>query len=231
SYVDGNVSVQQYSYWVTGVNSYGEGLSSDIKKVTPYPALMAPAAPSGLSMVAESGSVIRLSWTDNSTNETGFTIERMPLNGEWETVATVSFNQTIYRDGGLRPNTGYSYRIKASNIAGDSEYNQSGPVYTLNYPVAPTNLKWNIISSSRISLSWTDSPNETAYRIEVLNNKGDVLRTLEVAANTETYTITGLTANTKYRFRIWVVNGTGWENAAKVETETIMTPVMPKPGI
>src|SRR5205807_101467 len=57
-------------------NDSSAGNAAEGHAVAPAPGGSAPAAPSGLTAVAASTSQINLSWTDNSTNETGFLVER-----------------------------------------------------------------------------------------------------------------------------------------------------------
>jgi fibronectin type 3 domain-containing protein len=85
------------------------------------PAATPPAAPSGLSATANSGSQITLNWTDNANNETGFKLERSP-NGSsaWTQIATPATNATSFVDTGLSAGTASFYRIRATNAAGDS---------------------------------------------------------------------------------------------------------------
>jgi subtilisin family serine protease/regulation of enolase protein 1 (concanavalin A-like superfamily) len=80
---------------------------------TAPPPATAPAAPSGLTATAASSSQINLSWTDNSTNETGFQIERSTDQGNFSLIATVATNLTSYADTGRAPSTTYYYRIRA----------------------------------------------------------------------------------------------------------------------
>src|SRR2546428_14112921 len=63
------------------------------------------------------------SWTDNSTNEAGFKIERMTgTTGTFAQVATVGANTSAYTDPNLSAGTTYCYRARAYNAAGDSAY-------------------------------------------------------------------------------------------------------------
>jgi hypothetical protein len=65
-----------------------------------------------------------LSWTDNSNNETGFSIERCDGQNctDFAPIATVGANVTSYPDTGLTPNTRYRYRVRAFNGVGNSAY-------------------------------------------------------------------------------------------------------------
>jgi hypothetical protein len=86
--------------------------------------LALPAAPSNLLAIAISKSQINLSWTDNSTNETGFRIERCKGSTctNFTQIATVGSNTTTYASTGLSANTVYRYRIYAYNTSGNSPY-------------------------------------------------------------------------------------------------------------
>lgn len=78
----------------------------------------APLAASGLIAAAKTSSRIDLAWKDNSTNETGFRIERATsASGAWTAIMTVGANVTYVQTTGLASNTTYYYRIVALNGA------------------------------------------------------------------------------------------------------------------
>lgn len=79
-----------------------------------------PAAPGSLSASAAGETTIDLSWLDQSSNETGFRIERRLANTSFAQIATVAANTTAYSDTGLATSTAYTYRVFAYNAAGDS---------------------------------------------------------------------------------------------------------------
>ncbi|MEJ0033681.1 MAG: fibronectin type III domain-containing protein [Bacteroidota bacterium] len=71
-------------------------------------------APTNLKVQSYSPYEADVSWTDQSTNETGFVILRTtPLKDGYRAIATVPANTTSYHDSGLMPMNGYSYRIYA----------------------------------------------------------------------------------------------------------------------
>ncbi|MCK7554274.1 discoidin domain-containing protein [Chitinophaga sedimenti] len=82
----------------------------------------APAAPSNFSAANSDGYQLILSWTDNATTESYFTIERSTDSANWVTDAVVPANNTKYFSRNLTPLTTYYYRIKSGNSNGSSAY-------------------------------------------------------------------------------------------------------------
>ncbi len=80
----------------------------------------APAAPSGLLAIPESGSSFLLAWVDNSNNEDGFRIERRLLNGEWRLEGVAPPNGASFISAGCRAYTDYEHRVIAFNDHGES---------------------------------------------------------------------------------------------------------------
>jgi hypothetical protein len=92
---------------------------------TPPTTPTAPAAPSALAATAASSTQVNLTWSDNSTDETGFKIERSTAGGAWTQVATVGANVRAYSATGLAASTAYGFRVRATNDAGDSAYSNT----------------------------------------------------------------------------------------------------------
>ena len=90
-----------------------------------------PAAPANLSATSVSSSQINLSWTDQSTNETGFQIERKTgAGGTYALIMTTTANATAYSDTGRVEGTLYFYRVRAVNGAGNSAYSNEANATT-----------------------------------------------------------------------------------------------------
>lgn len=89
-----------------------------------------PNAPTGLVVTAISKSQINLTWKDNSSNETGFKIERSTNGSTFTQIATVGTNATSYSNTGLTANTLYYYRVRAYNAAGNSAYSNTASTKT-----------------------------------------------------------------------------------------------------
>ena len=79
-----------------------------------------PAAPSNLVATPGTSSTV-LTWTDNSTNETGFHVYRSTDNATWGTaLASTAANATTYTDSTPAAGTAYYYKVNSFNASGDS---------------------------------------------------------------------------------------------------------------
>ena len=184
----------------------------------------APAAPSGLSATAVSSSQVNLAWTDNSSNETAFKVERgSSSSGPWTQVGTTP--AAAYADTGLAAGTTYFYRVRASNTAGDSSYSNTSSATTsagATPPAAPTSLSATALSSSQIRLTWIDgSANESGFKVERSTATTGWAQVGTVLANGTTHTDTGLSASTAYSYRVRAYNASGdsvYSNTATATT-------------
>jgi hypothetical protein len=88
--------------------------------VTPPPIATVPAAPSNLTVKNLTSNSNRLSWIDNSTDETGFKIYASQNGSTWTMIGNVGANVTSVDNTGLRRNAVYYYQVQASNTVGDS---------------------------------------------------------------------------------------------------------------
>jgi hypothetical protein len=115
---------KNYYYRVKATSASGaSGYSNTASATTPD---AAPAAPSNLSATrtgTPKNQVISVKWTDNSSNETNFVIERSTDRLNWGALnSTLPANTTSYSDKNITSRTTYYYRVKASNTIGSSAY-------------------------------------------------------------------------------------------------------------
>jgi hypothetical protein len=96
------------------------------------PSTTPPAAPGQLAATAVSRSQIRLTWSDNSSDENGFRVERCRGVGctNFTEIAVVAANTSTFLDSGLARNTSYTYRVRAFNDAGQSAFSNTATVKT-----------------------------------------------------------------------------------------------------
>jgi len=127
-----------------------------------------PAAPTAAAATSAASNV-RLTWTDNASNETSFEIQRARWNssswGEW-TSFTAAADATSFTDAAV-PDGQYAYLVRATNSAGSSDWATAVIVHTTatGAPAAPTNLVASSVGGA-VSLHWTDNAtNELGYDV------------------------------------------------------------------
>jgi transcriptional regulator CtsR len=216
-----------YFYRVRAANGTGNSAYSNEASATTSASL--PVAPANLSATAFSSSQINLSWTDQSTNETGFQIERKTgAGGTYALIGTRPANDTSEGDGGLAGGATYFYRVRAVNGAGNSAYSNEASATTPLHEV-PANLSATAVSSTTIYLTWTyQSANQTGFQIERKTGAGGTYALIvTVASNATTYIDTGRTEGTTYFYRVRAVVGTGNYSAYSNEASATTSSSLP----
>ena len=130
----------QYYYRVRATNAAGPSANSNEANGTTL--LAPPDAPTGLLVGTPTVSSLTLSWTDNSDSETGFQIERSLTSGSgFVLIHTTAANVNSYVNTGLNDGIQYFYRVRATNLAGQSGYsNEASGTTVLAPPAAPSGL-------------------------------------------------------------------------------------------
>jgi len=88
-------------------------------------------APSDLSAQAMSETEIQLTWSDNASDETGFTLERK-TGGEHDVTIDLPADANSYLDIGLASSTTYTYRVWAYDASTTSDYSNEASASTQN---------------------------------------------------------------------------------------------------
>ena len=193
--------------------------------IVPPPPLT-PVAPSNLSVTRISESEIAVKWSDNSVDETGFTVERCV--GETCTTIQRPPNTGAYLDAGLLPDTTYTYRVAAYKtatcpwIAAGAE--TASATTTILEPAAVTATMTN---TTTITLNWLDrTSTESGFIIERCQGSAclDFVQIATATANTTSYADGTLCKNTPYRYRIKAYkSGTATWETAYVESAATST--------
>ncbi len=198
-----------YRYTVRAVNNIGEGIDSS--EATAAPALAAPAAPTNLSATATASGQVTLTWdaTDNTAEYQVFRADT--ADGDLVRIAdTTTITDPTYTDTGLANDTAYRYTVRAANAAGASPASSEASVTTLALPAAPANFSATP-GDTQVLLSWDAVTGATEYRIyRAATANGALTR---VTTNSDitgtTYTDTGLTNGTAYRYTVRAVDSVG----------------------
>jgi hypothetical protein len=220
----------KYYYRVRAYNSIATSAYSSETNATTLSNF--PAAPSGLTITTITSGSVSLAWTDNANNESGFKVQRKQgATGAYTQIATTGANVTTYtdNDSALVDGTQYYYKVCAYNSAGDSPF--SNEVNGITILKAPTSLGATAVSSSQINLTWTDnSLAEDGYRIEQSAVDNQHYQEIRVTApNATSYSATGLSAGTKYYYRVRASNALAMSAYSNEKNATTLSsiPVAP----
>jgi hypothetical protein len=157
---------------------------------TAYPpagATPPPSAPSNLTVgvnASSPSSAIDVRWSDNSSNESNFLVERSTDGFNFTQVASLGANVTAFTNSGLAASTTYTYRVRASNGGGFSAYSDVASA-TTSAPPPPTvpsvpagpspaasavnvnvdaDLAWSCSGATSYDVYLGLDPNPTSYR-------------------------------------------------------------------
>lgn len=121
----GNDTTKGYSYAVAACNNAGCSLRS-IPVTVPF-------KPNGIQASAGVGKIV-IRWTDNSSNESGFQIQRKQggcsSDNAWSDLKRTGANATAYSDSGLISGNRYSYRLRAFKRSSSMPYGYGNSQWT-----------------------------------------------------------------------------------------------------
>ena len=211
SYDDTDVaSGTAYRYTVRAVNSSGESRDSN-EAIASVPA--APRAPSNLRATVGDAQVA-LSWNavDNASQYQVFRAD-----AEDDPLTRIASGTTItantYTDTGLTNDNEYRYAVRAINSIGespDSNVVTATPITITTAPAAPANFRATA-GNTQVSLAWNAVEGATEYRIYRADTANGALTRIAPTATITalTYTDTGLTNLTTYRYTVRAANSIG----------------------
>jgi calcium-activated chloride channel regulator 3/4 len=105
----GSNLTNSYSYYIRACNAAGCSAATSTAVV--------PLKPTSIATSAVSSTQINLSWTDNSSNETGFQVYRKAgdcaSTNSWTLINTTGANVTSFNNTGLTSGQTYSYKLRS----------------------------------------------------------------------------------------------------------------------
>jgi len=206
----------------------------------------APLAPTTLTAALQAGPQVRLTWRDNATNESGFTIWRSTTSatdGFTQIATAPARNNTgnaSYTDTTVRAatvNTTYWYKVVAVNPVGPSADSNTAEILVpvATPPAAPTNLAAALIAGPQIRLTWRDNATtETGFVIQ-RSTTGPAGPFIQIgtapalsATGSLTWTDTSITVSGQsvtYTYRVAATNGAGLSAFSNMASATV--PALP----
>jgi hypothetical protein len=122
------------AHWIKPAPGFCQGRIM-VTMTRPLSSATTPATPSAPALSVRGSRSTRLTWTDNASDEMGFSILRGEGVGAMGAVDQVGADVSAYLDTGLAPATRYVYSVQAFNAAGNSALSASVRGTTLAVPV------------------------------------------------------------------------------------------------
>lgn len=167
-----------------------------------------PVAPTNLVATPTAQGTINLTWIDNSSNETGFQIERsLAVNTNYQSLATLGVNVTSYEDANsIIIGAKYYYRLRSVNTGIFSSYsNETSTII----PQVTGYLPPTSIATNSFVANWSSMPGATSYKLDV---SGDAFTSLlpgysglNVVGTSQT--VNGLAPGANYQYRVHTASG------------------------
>jgi fibronectin type 3 domain-containing protein len=239
TYTDGTITAGNvYYYRVVAFNTtLGVETASDVVATS----TTGPISPGGpVITVNAAAPSIKLDWTDMSTNETGFKVQRAPDNagapGAFADLTVTPANTLTYTDTTIATGTIYWYQIVAAGSTGGVPTPDSVPTTPVSVylPTAPTNLQLSVVTTPALSvdLTWNDTPGEDGYQIERAPDNAGVPGTWAAIGNTAqnvvSFSDTTAAANATYHYRV-IATTTSWGNSGPSNVVMVLTTIPAAP--
>jgi hypothetical protein len=190
----------------------------------------APAAPSSMAVRSNAYNGVSLGWVDNSTNESGFKLERSGDGVNFSEIATLGTDATSFADGSVAARSTYYYRVRAFNSVGGSGFSNTVGVTTPDVPppppVAPSSVSARDNGDGSASASWAASTG-TVTSYEVRREKWDSRRatwgssTIAATVPASVLTIADQAGTGTYRYFVVAANAGGRSAAAGPASVTV----------
>ena len=232
----GLVLDRDYEFWVTSMNSL-ESKPSD--RLTLRAAGL-PDTPGAITEVSRTSVSIELSWPtvtqDGGSPILAYTlVEEIYNQNSGELTNHVRYfgaTTTALVDDLVAGNT-YTFKVKCTNMVGDSEFSDAYSFKIVDAPSSPVNLIVSSFGETQVTLSWSVPLSSggqtisgyTVYRKLTSDSTSSFAQIGTPGASVFTYTDSTVAPGVKYAYRVSATNGyQEGEYSDTVEVRTIASP-------
>jgi len=214
----------------------------EMDMMRPVSVALPPNVPTGLVL---DSATKKLTWNDNSINETEFVAQRSIDGTNWTDIGTSASPLDQPNTHGVRSvvdptfdvNGSYQYRVIARNTVGYGAEFMSMTVQSVSQaliyapqpPPAPANLVAVYQATLRAVLTWGDTPIETGFVVQRSTDGVNFSTLVTLGQNVRTYTDTTLAADGRYSYRVYAFNGGG--NSPMSNVAAVTTPPATPTGL
>ena len=223
--VDSTIKDPSHEYTMAGTYTVNltvanaAGIDSEIKPdfitVNPPPDTTAPASVTNLTNTTFSQTLITWTWTDPADSD--FEKVMVYLDGVWKQNVTKGVQS--WTATGLFPDTEYTIGTRTVDTTGNmnatmvTDVARTAAVPDITAPASVTNLANTTFAQTSITWTWTDPADSDFEKVMVYL---DGVWKQNVTKGIQSWTATGLVANTEYTIGTRTVDSTGNVNATTV---------------
>jgi titin len=208
----------EYCYRVRAFRITGKStVYSEFSNVTCTRTLGPPEPPANLSATPPFSSAVDVTWSDKSSTENGFRVERAAVvEGPWAAVVSTGPNVTWHHDWGRTSEQQVCYRVIAFNAVGDSPPSNTDCTMP---PAGPTNLIADSVDAQTVDLAWTDNSGvEDGYEVLRAAGSGPWGAVAQLPANSTSYRDGGATSNVTYSYQVRANRDGGFSDVSNTAT-------------
>jgi subtilisin family serine protease len=211
-----------YEFRLRATNASGDSSASNVASARPMPPL--PAPPTNLTAIAGDGRVT-LRWTASPSPGVWYWIEHRAAGGAWQRSEFPLTTCCTFTVSYLLNGTSYEIRLRSTNLAGNSAPSNVARARPMPpTPQPPTNLSAQA-GNGAVNLRWTaSSTSDVWYWLEFRRNGGVWERSRYPVTTCCRFTVTFLTNNVRYEFRLRATNLAGDSAPSNVASATPRQP-------
>ncbi|MEO9484797.1 MAG: T9SS type A sorting domain-containing protein [Ekhidna sp.] len=172
--------------------------------------------------VSQDADFVTLSWTDNSSNESNYIVERsVDDESSYEVIATLDPDTETYQDAILSTNQTYFYRVYGTSASSGDSRTIEGSI--LSIPGVPTLAEATNVTAEEFTINWTVADGATQFFVDV----SEVEDFSTFLIGYQNRLVTGLSLDISdrlsgtYFYRVAGLNGSGRSEYSQVGTTAL----------
>ena len=183
----------------------------------------APDTPTGFQ-VSGGDSLVDIEWNTVS-GATAYHLQRSSNGGSsWTTLSSNA--ESPYQDTDVTNGVEYWYRVRASNVAGSSDWTTAASVTPMTIPSAPSNVQATAGDGS-VGLSWDSVNGADTYTVKRATSSGGPYTAIEGGISGTSFTDSSVSNGTTYYYVVSATNALG---EGPDSSEVSAMPEAPEPG-
>lgn len=213
----------EYQFRITAENRYGKGVPLDSKAIVVQYPYKPPGPPGTPHVKSATKEMMIIEWNepvnDGGSTVTGYHLESKERSSIlWNKLNKSLITDTQFKICNLEEGIGYEFRVYAENIVGIGRCSKVSESFVARDPCDPPGIPEAVyISKNQIKIQWTKPQYDGGSKVngyiverkDLSSPDGRWVRANFTNIVETEYTVTGLTENEQYEFRVIARNAAG----------------------